>query len=275
MWGLYWLPVRALTDRGLPGPWAGAVLYAGALIVLLPFAWRTRATLCAHWRHLVVGGLLTGTAFSLWTTSLAYTDVVRSLLLFYLTPVWGTLLGIAFLGERLTPGRGLGLLLGVGGLTVVLGTDGALPWPRNGGDWLALGSGVAWAVGTMRLYQGNVQAPVAQAFTFLGGALVVAGLSAAFVGASSDVAVTSGFVIDFMPFALISSAYMLPMIFLTLWPASILSPGRVGLLLMSEVVVGVGSAAAFAGEPFAWREGIGTALIIGAALAEVAGSRRG
>lgn len=274
MWGLYWIPVRMLVERGLPGPWAGAVLYLGALAVLLPFAMRDRAALIASWRFLAVGGLLTGAAFSLWTTSLAYTDVLRAILLFYLTPVWGTLLGLAFLGERLTLRRALGLLLGLGGLTVVLGTDGALPWPRNGGDWLALASGIAWAVGTMRLYQGEVQAPVAQGFAFLAGALVVAGLSATLLGTTTGETVTLGTVTGYLPFALVAAAYMLPMVFLTLWPASVLSPGRVGLLLMSEVVVGVVSAAILTGEPFGWREAVGTALIVGAAISEVVGVRR-
>ena len=52
------------------------------------------------------------------------------------------------------------------------------------------------------------------------------------------------------PIALLSALYTLPMIFLTIWPATKLTPARVGLLLMSEVVVGLISAAAFSGEHF-------------------------
>ena len=67
--------------------------------------------------------------------------------------------------------------------------------------------------------------------------------------------------------------YLLPMLILTGWPASVLTPGRGGILLMSDVVVGVFSAALFAGEPFGWREGLGTVLIVGAAFVEVLGKR--
>ena len=50
-------------------------------------------------------------------------------------------LGIALLGERLTLPRLASLCLGIGGLAVVLGGGPGRPWPRNLGDWLALGAG--------------------------------------------------------------------------------------------------------------------------------------
>ena len=59
------------------------------------------------------------------------------------------------------------------------------------------------------------------------------------------------------------------MMALTLWPATILTPARVGLLLLSEVLVGVSSAALFAGEPFGLRELAGGLLIVTALLTEV------
>ena len=74
-----------------------------------------------------------------------------------------------------------------------------------------------------------------------------------------------------LPLGILLSLYVLPMLFLTVWPASLLTPGRVGILLMSDLLVGVLSAALFAGEPFGWREATGSVLIIGAALVEVLG----
>ena len=63
------------------------------------------------------------------------------------------------------------------------------------------------------------------------------------------------------------------MLFLTIWPATLLSPGRVGILLMGELVVGVSSAALLSGEPFGFRELLGTLLIISAGAVEVFGRR--
>ena len=62
---------------------------------------------------------------------------------------------------------------------------------------------------------------------------------------------------------------MLPICYLTIWPAAVLSPGRVGMLLMAEVLVGVASAAILTDEPFGLREMTGAALIISAGVVEV------
>ena len=62
---------------------------------------------------------------------------------------------------------------------------------------------------------------------------------------------------------------MLPITYLTIWPATVLSPGRVGMLLLVEVLVGVASAAILTDEPFGMREIIGATLIIAAGIVEV------
>ena len=92
--GVYWLPLRHLEGLGFTGASAGIALYIGCLVVLLPFTLRFGATIRTQWRILLFSSLLTGAAFSLFTTALALTDVIRAILLFYLTPAWGTILGL-------------------------------------------------------------------------------------------------------------------------------------------------------------------------------------
>ena len=55
---------------------------------------------------------------------------------------------------------------------------------------------------------------------------------------------------------------------ISLWGPKFLSPGVVGLLFMTEIVVGSISVALLAGEPFGIREVIGIILIAGASLLE-------
>ena len=62
---------------------------------------------------------------------------------------------------------------------------------------------------------------------------------------------------------------MLPITYLTIWPTTLLSPARAGMLLMAEVIVGVASAAMLSGDPFGLRELAGTILIVTAAVVEV------
>jgi hypothetical protein len=77
-----------------------------------------------------------------------------------------------------------------------------------------------------------------------------------------------------MGYVLIYTLYMIPMVFLTILPATVLPPARIGVLLMSEVVVGAISAALLSGEAFGAREALGTLLIIAAALFEVLGRKQ-
>lgn len=53
------------------------------------------------------------------------------------------------------------------------------------------------------------------------------------------------------------------------WAAARLEPARVGILLMSEVLVGVIAAALFAGERLGELEAVGGALVVAAAVMEV------
>ena len=248
-------------------------MYLAALIAVLPFLFQERSVLISRWRGLILSGMFTGAAFSLYTTSLVYTDVVRSILLFYLTPIWGTLLGLAFLGERLQARRVVGLICGIGGLFTVLGGDQGIPWPRNAGDWLALISGVAWALGSLGLYRAQGIPIPGQVFAFVSGALIIAGLGIVLEQQLGQSAPTQQIIKATVPYAVLSAVFVLPMLFLTIWPATLLSPARVGLLLMSEVVVGLFSAALLLEEPFGWRETLGSVLIVSAAVLELAPRR--
>ncbi len=273
LWGLIWLPLRALGDYGFSGAWSGAVMYMGTGLVLIPLVVIRKDRLAGIWKPLAVCGFFTGAAFSFYSTSILLTDVVRAILLFYLTPVWGTLLGLMFLSERLTLSRAIALLLGLGGLLVVLGVGNSVPWPRNLGDWLALASGLSWAYGSMKVYQAETIAPTDQILAFVLGSLFVTGLTLIIGGDAVGVIPTLASIEVVLPFAVLCALYVVPMLYLTIWPASVLTPGRVGLLLMGDVLVGVVTAALFAGEPFGLREALGTLLIISAGVVEVAGNR--
>lgn len=271
LWGLYWLPLRFLAVPELPGAWSTLVIYLGTALGLGALALTGRFAIRRPGMDLAVCGLATGAAFSLYSTSLVFTDVVRAILLFYLTPIWGTLLGRIFLGEALTLARMIALAMALAGVLVVLGLGEDWPAPRNIGDWLALASGMAWAFGAMRIYQLVDVGAFEQVAAFVVGSLAATALTMA---ASPTLFVAGAGVADGLrnlPWGLLLALYVIPMLVLTIGPAKVLTPGRVGILLMSDVLVGVVSAAIWSGEPFGWREALGGVLIIGAAVVEVAG----
>lgn len=269
MWGVYWLPLRHLEWLGFTGASAGIALYIGCLVVLLPFTMRFGAIVRTQWRVLLFSSLLTGAAFSLFTTALALTDVIRAILLFYLTPAWGTILGLLFLGERLDRARILALMFAFIGLAVILGGNGGIPIPRTTGDLFALLSGIFWAVGSMGLLKAPDIPARVQVFGFFLGALVLSLITLGVIQGQGGVPISVSWDPSVMGYVLIYTFYMIPMVFLTILPATVLPPARIGVLLMSEVVVGAISAALLSGEAFGAREALGTLLIIAAALSEV------
>lgn len=271
MWGAIWMPLRAIGDAGPQLAWPGLLLYLGTSILLLPLAIARRADIRHHFKGMMICGLLTGAAFSFYATSLLFTDVVRSVLLFYLTPVWGTILGALFLAERLTLWRALALVTGLAGMVVVLWEGGTFPWPGNIGDWLALISGMIWALGALQLNRYPAINANIQILGFLWGALCVTAVSILVFGPVLGEVPSAAQIRAAAPLVALTALYALPMLYLTIWPARLLSPGRAGLLLMSEVIVATITAFLFSGEAFGLQEVIGTLLIVSAALLEVLG----
>jgi drug/metabolite transporter (DMT)-like permease len=85
----------------------------------------------------------------------------------------------------------------------------------------------------------------------------------------SDLA-TTGQIMPMMPWIILFGlVFFVPPNFLVLWAAQRIDSARVGILLMTEVLLGTLSAAMLSGDPFSLSVGIGMALIIGAALLEV------
>ena len=73
---------------------------------------------------------------------------------------------------------------------------------------------------------------------------------------------------------LMAVGFLIPVVWGILWGSQRMNPGRLGILLQMEAIVGIGSAAILTDEPFGPPEISGTVLVIGAGVAEVLGSAR-
>lgn len=271
VWGGFWYPLRWLNQIGVSGAWVSLIFNGVSVLAPLPWVLRRHLWGSGCWGQLVTG-LLLGTAFSLYTVSLVLTDVVHAVLLFYLTPLWSTLIGLLLLGERLTASRAAALLLGFGGMLAILGIDHGAPLPRNPGDWIALLSGLLWSVGSLRSFHGKSGGIAMTVFAFSLGGLVSSGaiLGCAFATASPLASV--GHIGEALPWvvALAITIYVPPN-FLVLWAGQRIHPARVGILLTTEVLSGSVTAGLFSGEKFGWAEALGTMMIACAGIMELAG----
>ena len=211
-----------------------------------------------------------GLGYVFYASAFLYTEVVRAILLFYLMPIWGFLLARIVTGDAITPVRWLSMALGLAGMLVIFNIDTGIPLPKNIGDWMALISGMLWAVASLMLLtnKGGNTLNYASMF-FLWGTL--------FSGAMALLASQQG-VLAMPQWSSLSETYywIIPLALIVLIPAAVatvfgpahLNPGIIGLLFMTEISVATASAAWLAGEPFGVREIIGIALITLAGLAE-------
>ncbi len=269
IWGLYWIPLRELDAAGILGVWATGAFHLLPLALLIPVVLCRRQ----YWRDgglpLQATGAAMGLAILLYSTAFLYTDVVRALLLFYLNPIWGALLARFWLKEEITLDRMIGIAFGLTGMVILLKIDHGIPWPRGAGDWLALGSGLAWAVSATltRRYPKLRTVDIvggwffwAAIFTVIAGSLFTEPATLPALGAFADVLIW---------LAPLSLLIVLPTYLGITWGLPQLNPGTSGLLFMTELSVGALSAALLTNEVFGIRETLGILFISFAALAEV------
>lgn len=176
MWGVSWYPMRLLEGAGLSGIWLTLILYAAALLASLPWTWGATRELAREWRTLLplaLAGGWTNTAFVL---AILDANVMRVLLLFYLSPVWAVILGWLLIGERISRLSFVTLALAMAGALMLLWDPiSGVPWPQGFSDWLALSSGFAFALSNVLVRKARAASVAAKSFSIWLGVTVLTG----------------------------------------------------------------------------------------------------
>ncbi|APZ54603.1 DMT family transporter [Salipiger abyssi] len=274
LWGVYWLPVRAMVARGLPGAWGTVLATSVACLALSPFVlWRWRDVLRAG--PVALGSIaLGGAAFTLYSIGLVYGRVAIIILLYFLTPVWSTLIGRYVMGWHTPALRVVAIGLGILGLVVMLSAGGEAPLPRGAGEWMALIAGVMWALGTTGIRARSTLGPGPATCVFAAGATVTGLVLAPFFDpwpAGLSLWGDAGLIGLGLVTGIVWWGLSLAML---MWATLRLDPARVGILMQTEVLVGALSAALLAGEHLHPLEIAGGALVVAAGLLEVWPVRR-
>ncbi len=270
-WGIYWLPQRILEEGGLTGGWGTISQMIIGVILLLPIAIWRKVKGKTTGLEIPLTGFLIGGGFICYALSFLLTDVVRALILFYMTPIWTTIFEILFLKKRPGLERVLTLSLALGGLWIVFSKQTVIPLPENSGDWLALAGGALFSAGLVRLELIKTDGvfPIIFSFFFFGSIFnIVAGfLLKEYLGPVPPI---EAFVSMALFLIIISVFYFIPTGIVIFWSPSKLGAGLCSILFLSEIVVGVITSSILTNEPFGWREITGSSLIvIGGVLAVV------
>ena len=270
-WGIYWLPQRILEEGGLTGGWGTIAQMIIGVILLLPIAIWRKVKGKTTGLEIPLTGFLIGGGFICYALSFLLTDVVRALILFYMTPIWTTIFEILFLKKGPGLERVLTLSLALGGLWIVFSKQTIIPLPENSGDWLALAGGALFSAGLVRLELIKTDGvfPIIFSFFFFGSIFnIVAGfLLKEYLGPVPPI---EAFVSMALFLIIISVFYFIPTGIVIFWSPSKLGAGLCSILFLSEIVVGVITSSILTNEPFGWREITGSTLIVvGGVLAVV------
>jgi len=271
IWGTWWIPLRKLDSLGNGTIWLTAMGVALPALFLLPYALRHHRRIMAGGLPLLVCGVAFGLTNTLYAEGAMRGNVARVILLFYLTPVWSTLLAWWMLKQPITARRLLTILLGLAGMWIILGgeAEALIPTPRDAAEWMGLGAGMFWAITVVYVQITGKQRILDVAFPcFLMFSVFFILVTLIPGGRSWGTPPAAAFPVALVWVVLIAVIWHMPAILLTLYGATSVEPGRVAILLMMEVVVGVGSAALLLDQPFGLREILGTVFVMSASVCE-------
>lgn len=176
-WGTVWYPLRLLEAAGLNGLWTTWVIFCVAALPGLWLAWPKRAEMLERPGLLLLIAVANGWLNVAFVLAVLEGNVLRVLLLFYLSPLWSTMLAWWWLGER--PSRfGLATLLlaMLGALLMLWNSALGFPWPEDRADWFAITAGMGFSFSNVAMRRlRHLSDPLRAAVSWWGVVLVVGG----------------------------------------------------------------------------------------------------
>ncbi len=269
LWGIFWIPLRWLEGMGLDGLLATFLIYSGTIFISIPVIIRYRT----QWR-LQPGLLLLIMISSGWCNTafiLAILDgeILRVILLFYLSPVWATILARLVLKEQLTTRAYVTLCIAlVGALLILWHEDIGYPWPQSGADWMAISSGFAFALTNLFVHMaGRVGVQTKTVAAWLG-VILLSGVALLVTDVNMETANTLN----------MFSAVGVGFVLMTIMTVSVvygvthMPVHRSAIILLFEVVAAAISSYLLTDERLGWREVSGGLIVVLAAY--LAGTRQ-
>ncbi|MDR5731753.1 DMT family transporter [Caballeronia sp. LZ025] len=268
VWGVVWYPMRMLASMGLTGTVASAATSGAACLCVLLLRRRAISTISWHWL-LVALGLAAGMTSVGFVWGAIHGQVMRVLLLFYLTPAWTAVFAHFILKDRLTRAdAALSMLSLAGALTMLWSPSLGMPLPANLAEWAGLMGGMGFAMSNVLVVRITRtmprMKPEMRTAVIFGGAAVVATLVSFFEPMPAPPAASQMGTVAFIVIGLgvvLAVNNVIVQIGLARVPAN-----RASIIMLFELVVTALSSWLFAGEVPGPREWAGGACIVAACV---------
>ena len=186
LWGLVWYPYRLLGEAGVGGIASSFFTYATPLLLIGWLHVRALHAARGRWPWLAALGLAAGWTNLAYVLAVLEGEVVRVLLLFYLSPLWTVLFARFLLHEKLNRAGVAVMALAAGGALAMLWQPDEWPLPANRAEWLGLSAGVMFAASNVISRHLDGVAEVAKSVSIWGGVMVLTMIALAFRPAELD-----------------------------------------------------------------------------------------
>lgn len=259
VWGLLWIPLRMVADYGVSPIWVNTLFMGVPALTLAMFGWRTLWASRRSWIRIVAISIFMGSGFVLYSLGLINASVSKTTVLFYLTPIWATIFGLFVLGETSTWQRWGAIALALVGCLLVMRLNPlAISFERS--DLYGFGSGLCWGLGSVLLRRFSDIHYVAVTFGQYVVGATLASLAAILLGVPvPDVSA----IVAALPITIFAAAgIFLPTVLIIFRISQYVSPGLVGILMLSEVVFAVASSWLLLGENLNHWQWIGVVAIL-------------
>ena len=272
-WGIIWYPYRLMAEAGVSG--VASSFYTYCIATFIAGIYFATPTL-KHWRGLfnqpktvIWIGLFAGCTNLSYVLAVIDGEVMRVMLLFYLSPLWTLLLARFWLKEPITTAGFISIVIAlVGASTMLAGPFSAveshLPIPRNTSEWLALSAGIGFSLTNVITRNSHHLSLQAKSFAVWIGVVSVALMFAPFLGESfpkpSFFSLTEWLIMTGIALLLIAATMLVQ------FGVTQLTAIRASVLFLFELVVAAIASYYLAHEAMSLNEWIGGLLIIAAAL---------
>jgi drug/metabolite transporter (DMT)-like permease len=265
-WGIVWYPYRIMAEAGVSGIVSSFYTYAIAtLIVGLYFVrhWRGifKLPLSIFWLGLIAG----------WT-NLSYVlavidgEVMRVMLLFYLSPLWTLILAHFLLDEKTHLAGVIAIVASLLGAYIMLNdsASGGFPMPKNSAEWLAVSSGFGFSLTNVITRKSIHLSLCAKSFSIWVGVIAFSLLAIPFM----QVPFTSPFVFSLTNWLVMGliALLLVAATFFVQYGVTKIEATRASVLFLFELVVAAVASYYLVNERMDFHEWVGGALIVLAAV---------
>jgi len=263
LWGIFWYPLRWLESQGVDGLWATLLIYVGTSVYFIPHFRKSLLEIKSDPKLMLILAVFAGWTNIAFFLAVIDGEVVRVLLLFYMSPIWAILLAYFILHEHLTLHNLVALAIALIGMLIMLRQDHmAYPWPTSVSDWLALSSGMAFAITNVVMRKAHDISHSTKAIVGWYGVIAVSLILIAMLEIPFVEIETTTYIISFS----IGAIMVVIMTMAVAYGVSHLPVQQSAVILLFEVVVGAVSAYLIIGEMMVAREWLGGILILSAGL---------